>query len=270
MLSGSGPYSWDVSHQPTWTDERSIQTRIADDIRNRIEAGELKSGEKLPTIEELRQAYLCSPGVVRNALDLLKQQGLVVSKQGRGVFVRERVRPRRHGIERYAKSQWHTAGLAIHDAEAGRQGLSVKQLYREIGEVPAPPQVADAFSISPGNSVWVRRRTTIVDSRPHQLADSYYPIDLAENTALQVENSGPGGGFARLEEAGESLADISEEWQARMPTTPESVALQLPAGTPVIDLTRIVYDVTGRPVEVMLAVIAADTVALYYKFAIPE
>src|SRR4051794_10141169 len=76
--------------------------------------------------------------------------------------------------------------------------LSVKQLYREIGETSAPPEVAEAFGISPGTLVMVRRRTTIVDGRPHQLADSYYPLDLAKGTLLMEESSGPGGGFARL------------------------------------------------------------------------
>lgn len=55
-----------------------------------------------------------------------------------------------------------------------------------------------------------------------------------------------------------------------MPTSPESVALQLPGGTPVMDLTRIVYDSKGRAVEVMLAVVAADTVRMTYRFPIPD
>lgn len=94
--------------------------------------------------------------------------------------------------------------------------------------------------------MWVRRRTTIVDGRPHQLADSYSPLDLAVGTLL------------------------TEEWSARMLTSPESVSLQLPGGTPVIDLTRTIYDSKGRAVEVMLAVIAADTVRLFYRFPIPD
>ena len=252
------------------TDERSIQTRIADDLRARIEIGEYAAGDQLPTYEQLTQRYLCSSGVARKAIDLLRQQGLVVSKQGKGVFVRERARPKRHGIDRYARSRWKQGGTAIHDAEAGNQGLSVKQLYRELGEVPAPPAVAAAFGIEEGAPVWVRKRTTIVDGRPHQLADSYYPLDLAVGTRLTEENSGPGGGFARLDEAGDPLAEIREEWSARMPSSPESVSLQLPGGTPVIDLTRIVYDTKGRAVEVMLAVIAADTVEISYRFPIPD
>ncbi len=251
------------------TDERSIQTRMADDLRARIETGQYKAGDQLPTYEELRQTYLCSTGVARKAIDILRQQGLVVSKQGKGVYVRTRTQPKRHGIERYARSRWQK-GTAIHDAEAGSQGLSVKQLYRELGELPAPHVVAEAFGIGDGESVWVRKRTTVVDGRPHQLADSYYPLDLALGTRLTQEDSGPGGGFARLDEAGDPLAEISEEWSARMPTTPESVSLQLPPGTPVFDLTRIAYDTKGRAVEVMLAVIAADTVSMTYRFPIPD
>jgi GntR family transcriptional regulator len=252
------------------TDERSIQTRIADDLRARIELGEHRPGDQLPTYEQLTQRYLCSSGVARKAIDLLRQQGLVISKQGKGVFVRERVQPKRHGIERYARSRWKQGGMAIHDAEADGQGLSVRQLYRELGEVPAPAAAAAAFGVDEGSPVWVRKRTTIVDGRPHQLADSFYPLDLALGTRLLEENSGPGGGFARLDEAGDPLTEISEEWAARMPTSPESVSLQLPAGTPVLELTRTVFDTKGRVVEVMLAVIAADTVRMFYRFPIPD
>ncbi|MGH4014614.1 MAG: hypothetical protein ACRDSL_11960 [Pseudonocardiaceae bacterium] len=48
------------------------------------------------------------------------------------------------------------------------------------------------------------------------------------------------------------------------------MSLRLPGGTPVIDLTRTVYDSRGRAVEVMLAVIAADTVRMFYRFPIPD
>lgn len=252
------------------TDERSIQTRIADHLRARIERGEFAPKDQLPTYDELSKTFLCSVGVARKAIDILRNQGLVITQQGKGVFVREPSQPKRHGIERYARSRWKTGGTAIHDAEAGSQGMSAKQLYRELGEVPAPAVVAEAFQIAEGAPVWVRKRTTLIDGRPHQLADSYYPLDLALNTLLTEENSGPGGGFARLDEAGEPLDEISEEWVARMPSPPESVALQLPPGTPVWDGVRIVYDVNNRAVEVMLAIIRADDVRLSYRFKIPD
>jgi GntR family transcriptional regulator len=55
-----------------------------------------------------------------------------------------------------------------------------------------------------------------------------------------------------------------------MPTGPESVALNLPPGTPVIELIRTTYTTAGRPVEVMLAVIAGDMAQFAYRFPMPE
>jgi GntR family transcriptional regulator len=136
--------------------------------------------------------------------------------------------------------------------------------------VPAPKVVAEKFGLAAGTPVWVRRRTTLIDDRPNQLADSYYELDVVRGTLIMQENTGPGGGFARLEDAGYTLDKIREEWSVRMPTGPESVALRLPAGTPVVDLVRTTFDATGRAVEVMLATTAGDMTNFAYEFKIPD
>jgi GntR family transcriptional regulator len=251
------------------TDARPLQVRVADDIRIKIEIGEYQPGDQIPTLDELAATHLVSLAVARKAVELLRQQGLVISLQGKGSFVRARPSARRHGIDRYAKSRWRS-GQAILAAEAAAQGHHAGQLIRDLGEVPAPAAVAERLSITPGTPVWVRRRTTLVDDRPNQLADSYYELSVVEGTRIKDEDTGPGGGYARLEEAGYELDEISEEWSVRMPTGPESVALRLPAGTPVVDLTRTTYTTTGRPVEVMIAVIAGDMVQMAYRFKIPD
>jgi GntR family transcriptional regulator len=252
-----------------FTDARPLQLRVADDIRAKIELGEYAPGRQLPTLDELAGTYMCSLAVVRKALDLLRQQGLVVTEHGKGSFVRERPTARRHGIERYSRNRWK-AGKPILTAEAEAQGHTANQLIRELAEVPAPATVAERFAITVGTPVWVRRRTTLIDDRPNQLADSYYELDVVNGTLIREENTGPGGGFARLEDAGYILDRIREEWAVRMPTSPESVALRLPAGTPVVDLIRTTYDITGRAVEVMLATLAGDMVTFAYEFPIPD
>lgn len=84
------------------------------------------------------------------------------------------------------------------------------------------------------------------------------------------EDTGPGGGYARLEEYGHRLCRIREDLSVRMPTGPETAALELPPGTPVIDLARTTCEQDGTPVEVMLAVIAGDTATFSYDFPIPD
>lgn len=252
------------------TDARPRQMRVADAVRMAIEAGELAPGQKLPTLDEMAAQNGVSLIVVRRAIDLLKQQGLVISAPGKGFFVRERPSARRHGIDRYSKRRWRS-GKPILTAEAESQGHTAGQRLRELAEVPAPDAVAERFGIEAGTPVWVRRRTTFINDRPNQLADSYYELEIAAGAPLiRQENTGPGGGFARIEEAGYSLDEICEEWSTRMPTSPESVELDLPPGTPVVDLVRTTYDTTGRAVEVMLAVIAGDMVQMAYRFKIPD
>ncbi len=252
------------------TDARPLQVRIADDIRAKIETGEYAPGQQLPTYDDLAAAYLCSLAVVRKAVDLLKQQGLLITVQGRGTYVRERANARRHGMDRYSRGSW-SAGTSILVAEAGQQGHEVAQLMRFLGTAPAPEAVAGRLGIDAGSPVHVRRRTTLIDGRPNQLADSYYELELAAAVpALKDEDTGPGGGFARIEEAGYRLARIREEIALRMPTSPESAALQLPEGTPVAELIRTVYDAQSHPLEVMVAVIAGDMVTFDYSFPIPD
>lgn len=252
------------------TDARTLQVRIADDIRAKIETGEYLPGTQLPTYDELAEAYLCSLAVVRKSVDLLRQQGLVVTKQGKGSYVRERPTARRHGMNRYSRSRWQS-GQAVLIAEAAQQGHVADQLIRFLGEVPAPENVAERLNVPTDTPVFVRRRTTLINDRPNQLADSYYPLSIVKLVPkIQDEDTGPGGGFARIEEAGISLARIREELSVRMPTTPEVVTLKLPEGTPVVELLRTTYDDAGSPVEVMLATIAGDMITFDYDFPIPD
>ncbi|MGH2341277.1 FadR/GntR family transcriptional regulator [Segnochrobactraceae bacterium EtOH-i3] len=65
----------------------TLPEEVARRLRERIEGGELKPGAQLPTQQELSAAYGVSRPVVREAISLLKSEGLVTAQQGRGQFV---------------------------------------------------------------------------------------------------------------------------------------------------------------------------------------
>ena len=173
-------------------------------------------------------------------------------------------------MDRYSRSRWSQGKQALLIAEAERQGLSANQVLRDLVRVSAPAPVAERLGVETGTEVWARKRTTMIDGRPNQLADSYYELSVAEGTLLMEEDTGPGGGFNVLEQQGFRLARIREELAVRMPTGPESVALSLPAGTPVVNLIRTTYADNGQAVEVLLAVIAGDMAEFDYDFPIPD
>lgn len=71
-------------------DARAPYQQIADALRAQIESGELAPGDQLPSIAALTSEYDVSIGTARSALSVLKADGLIVTRHGRGSHVRTR------------------------------------------------------------------------------------------------------------------------------------------------------------------------------------
>jgi GntR family transcriptional regulator len=63
--------------------------QIADDLRDQIRRGALAPGEPLPSTARLSEDYDASLSVVKMAVGILRNEGLVIGQQGKGVYVRE-------------------------------------------------------------------------------------------------------------------------------------------------------------------------------------
>lgn len=69
-------------------DRRQPYVRIADDLRRDIAAGHYPVGEQLPPARELAERYGVAGMTVTNAIGLLREEGLVTTRQGaRGATV---------------------------------------------------------------------------------------------------------------------------------------------------------------------------------------
>ena len=250
------------------TDPRSPSRQIADALREKIVSGDYAPGAKLPSESELVQVHGTASQTVKQAIGLLKAEGLVIGKKGSGVYVRVSPPITRMGMERFSRSQ-RAAGQAAQQAEAEASGLTWRQEVLELAEVPAPASVAKWFGIEPGAPVFVRRRREWVAEEPNQLADSYYRPEVVAGTAITQLKTGPGGSYARLEEAGHPIVRFREEMVARMPTPDETRGLRLGPGIPVVQLQRVAFSENG-PVEVFESVMAADRFTFTYEFDAPE
>lgn len=74
---------------PDTSDSRPPYLAVADRLRERIASGAFAPGSQLPPGRELATEYAVAPNTVLSALRALREEGLVVSQQGRGTFVRE-------------------------------------------------------------------------------------------------------------------------------------------------------------------------------------
>jgi GntR family transcriptional regulator len=69
-------------------DPRPPYQQIAEDLRRSINAGDLAPGQRMASSRELAALYGVAPMTVHQAIRVLREEGLVDSWQGRGVFVR--------------------------------------------------------------------------------------------------------------------------------------------------------------------------------------
>ncbi|OPF70669.1 GntR family transcriptional regulator [Streptomyces antioxidans] len=244
------------------TSDRAVFRQIADALREAIDKGRFREGDKLPSETELVDHFGVSRMTVRNALSLLQQEGLAVSEHGKGVFVRPRPPVRRLASDRFARRH-REQGKAAFTVEAEAAGSRPEVDNLEVKEERPSPDISARLG-SP-RKVLARRRRYLLDGRPVEFATSYLPLDLARNTPIAQPNPGPGGIYARLEEMGHRLDHFDEEIRARMPSPAEVRTLQLASGVPVIHLVRTAYDSEGRAVEVCDTVMAADAYVLAYQ-----
>ena len=244
--------------------DRAVYKQIADHLRAAIGRERLGPGDQLPSEAQLMAHYGVARMTARNALRLLQDEGLITAEHGRGVYVRARPRVRRLASDRFAQRH-RKEGKAAFLAEAEESGAHPGVDMIKVTTGTPPAEVATLLKLAARGKTVIRSRRYLLDGRPVETAVSYVPAELAEGTPITEPNPGPGGIYARLEEAGHTLERFTEEVSARMPTPEEARALALPPGVPVFRLVRTAYDTDDRPVEVCDTIMASDAYLLDYE-----
>ncbi|CAM5525015.1 MULTISPECIES: GntR family transcriptional regulator [Streptomyces] len=235
--------------------------RIADDLKAAIESGEYGPGDRLPGESALATQYDVAVLTARQALKILRIEGLVETKKGAGARVIEFHPIRRHGIQRIAREQWGT-GRSIWSADEERPTT----IDVHVDTVAAPAHIAHMLELDEDALVCTRSRRIAVADRPVLLATSYLPLELVEETAIMRVDTGEGGTYARLAELGHQPTHFREEIRCRLPLAEEAEGLAMPLGRPVIKLCRTAFDSDLRAVEVNEMTMDSAAYVLEYAF----
>jgi len=246
--------------------------KIADDLRALILLGKLHAGEKLKSENELKDQYDTTRVTVRKALALLKADGLLISEQGRGVFVRPRPNVQMLTTGANFRKRRDT-GVSNFNAEAAAQGLRPEQRILSVETVVAPPEVAERLGVPEGTEVIIRRRAFFVNDEPMQLVDGYYPAALFAGTEV-AEPRRIRGGVSRLIEdpegpIGQRITQFVEDLEIRMPAPTEIDALKIPPGVPLARVLRTAHTSAGQAVEVLDSRVPCDRHVFRYVIDVP-
>ncbi|MGW2515963.1 GntR family transcriptional regulator [Streptomyces sp. NPDC001617] len=244
-------------------DRRPKYQRIADSLREAIQSGEYGPGDRLPGENDLMATHGVARMTARQALSVLKDEGIAESRKGAGVFVRSFRPLRRRGIQRLSQEQWGS-GQSIWAADTENRTLQVDQV--EVAQEAAPDGVGRVLDLADEETVCVRRRRYVLDEKPVLLATSYLPTSVVAGSAITQADPGAGGIYARLAELGYKPVHFREEIRSRMPTKDEATQLGISAGTPVILICRTAFADEGRPVEINEMTLDAASYILEYDF----
>ena len=260
--------------RPTTVDP-PIQLRIADDIRMRIERGELPPGASLPTLAELSQKWSCSTAAARGAINLLKAQGLITAGRGKAPIVRippARVvrSSERHQAEKDLAIRPERERASFGEAETNlKMSIDQQEFSARYDTISAGEELAEILEV-PADEPLLRRRFDAVDRSTGRLLSSsvsYIPRRLVEaNPALLDEHNEPwpGGTQHQLLTVGIEIVCMVDVVTARMPTTVESQMWGLPDGVPLVFCRRIAIDTSNKPIEISDANYPADRTELRF------
>lgn len=231
-------------------------------LRERIEAGEYRPGDRLPTEDELRRAYGVSRVTVRTALARLAEDGLITTQRGRGTFVTDQAAEAQK-IER------HPHRLLAFEDDIRRHGLEVRADVLAVETWPAPVRIARLLGIDPGQEVVRMRRRGWAGDSPLWLESRYFHPRIAESV---LAREWTGGSVTPVLQTilGVRIAGARVRISAAGATREQAKYLDIEPGVPVLINEFAFSDATGSAVEAARAVFRADRYAFSFDVSSPE
>jgi GntR family transcriptional regulator len=244
-----------------------LYRQIADDLRTKIESGELAQGSQLATEIELREQYNASRNTVRDAIKWLTTLGLVETRPGQGTFVVEKINPfvttLTGNLLSTDKSSYGGGEHGIYIAEVERSGRRPTSSAPRVEIQEANEVIAEALRLEPGAQMVSRHQKRFIDDTPWSLQTTFYPMSLVQQgaTRLILPADISEGALAYLaREYDLKRAGYRDSISVRPPEENEVRFFRLPADgrVSVFEIHRVSFDEDGNRIQLTITVYPAD------------
>jgi GntR family transcriptional regulator len=222
-----------------------LYTQISEVLRLKIRDDEFKAGENFPSERELAESYGVSRMTVRQALQRLRQEGLIYHERGVGTFVTER------------KLDIHTRNLSGFSDEMNSLGLRPSSRVLQLRCEPANEQVAQDLDLQSSEKVFYLERLRLADEEPMAFETTFLPaelcpeLDKADLTKTSLYQIIEQKYNLQMHHASESLeAAAASKFVAKQ--------LEIKTGTPVLVVHRVVFTESNQPIESAHTIYRAD------------
>ena len=228
----------------------ALYQQVKDHIARKIQDGSWKSGDRLPSENELVLQFGISRMTVNRALRELAEQGRIVRVAGVGSFVAE------------AKPQSTLLQIAHLASEIRQRGHDYACRVLGVGRVAAPMDVAAALDLRLGESVFHALCVHLENGVPVQLEDRYVSPRMAPGFLQQD--------FTQVQPSEYLVRNVPFDQaehvvDAVLPTAEQARLLEMDAAQPCLLLTRRTWS-RGTPVTMVRCLHPASRYRLGSRF----
>jgi GntR family transcriptional regulator len=210
--------------------------RVREQLMEDILSSGLTRGDKLPSENDLVAHFDVSRVTIRQALEMMRAEGILESRRGKGWFLR-RIGP----IQNLGKLQGFGEMLAP-------MGVHARSKVLECVECPAPDAVSNAFGLPENSSVIRIARLRIAGGRVMSYDLSYFPLEIGRQ--LMTQDLAQNDIFVLLERSLGLLLGFADVTIEMSPVDAEAAErLAVKVATPVFKLTRLTHDSRGFPID---------------------
>jgi GntR family transcriptional regulator len=223
-----------------------IYSRIEARLRLDIEGGRFKAGDRMPSEAELAREFNTTRGTVRQALQRLVYDGLIVRKVGQGTFAGE---PR-------FQSRIDTRFITSFEGQMAAMGAKVTLQLLSFELRPAPDDVSQGLRLLPGTPAFRLMRRRLIERDVVGYEDRWLRMDIGRRVKS-----------ATLEEAlGEQLGDLEVFVRATAADAKSARLLDTKRGLPLLIRSHTFFDRRQIPVLVGQSVFRGDRYQFSYRW----
>lgn len=228
--------------------------QVKESLLEKIKRRQFNVGDLIPSESELQENYQVSRITIRRAVQELVQEGHLHTQQGKGTFVSKP----KASQELNLITSWVETVTAL--------GMRPESRVIRFCEEQAPANIAKILDVPVGDKILRLERVRFADDEPICLMTNYLVPEFIPGLlqkGLQRESL-----YEILErEYGIVLTRAEETVDAKAAKTKEAALLNIRRGAPLLCATRITYDATDRPVEVVVSITRADRYSYKIKLA---
>lgn len=206
-------------------------------ILQRLQAGEWKPGEAIPSENDLAARFRVSQGTVRKAIDEMAAENLLLRRQGKGTFVASHDDPR--AFFRFLRLIPLAGGI--------EQAQSVPL---ECWRAKAGPEVARMLELNVGDPINIVRRLLHFAAKPVVVDEIYLPGSIFGTVTLEMLRDYQGSLYSFFENRfGIRMIRAEERLRAVPADRASAELLNVPEGSPLLSVERVSFSYGDKPVE---------------------